>query len=318
MTDLGRYGKNELTLSRRGFLVAAGGLALTAALPSWRVRALSAATFKQGVFEVTIVSDGHLVLPSTVVAPSAPPEELAPLLKEAGITGETIEPPTNVTIVRSGDEIIVFDTGSGTEFQPTAGKLLENLKAVGIDPAKVTKVAFTHAHPDHAWGTVDTSGALNFPNATYYVAEGEWNFWMDKDIFTKIPKEVHPFAQGAQKHLGGPKDRMKTLKPGEEIVTGLAILDVAGHTPGHAAFELAGDGGLIITGDAAPSPIVHFAHPEWPFGFDAIPELAVANRKTLLDRAATDKLKLVGFHWPYPGVGYAEKKDMSFRYVPAT
>lgn len=305
-------------LDRRRFLAGAGGLALAATLPAQRLGAFTAATFRQGNFEVTVMSDGHLVLPGNVLAPTAPPELLEPLLKEAGITAERMESPTNVTVVRAGSDLIVFDTGSGSGFQPTAGKLMENLKASGIDPASVTKVAFTHAHPDHAWGTVNEQGELNFPNATYHVPEGEWNFWMDKDIFTKVPKEVHPFAEGAQKHLGAAGDRVTIVKPGDEIVAGLVVVDTAGHTPGHASFELKGDGGLILVGDAAPSPIVHLAHPEWPFAYDAIPDLAVANRRKLLERAADEKIKLLGFHWPYPGVGHAERKDSGFRYVPAT
>ena len=48
--------------------------------------------------------------------------------------------------------------------------------------------------------------------------------------------------------------------------------------------------------------------------FDAIHDLAIANRKKLLDRAATDKTKLLGFHWPYPGVGHAERKDSAYQY----
>ncbi|MGE0214095.1 MAG: MBL fold metallo-hydrolase, partial [Parvibaculaceae bacterium] len=275
-------------ISRRSFLAGAGGLALAAAWPGGLVRALSAATFKQGAFDVTIVSDGHLVIPTKVIAPSAPAEELAPLLKEEGISGETFQPPTNAVVLKSGNDLILFDTGSGTGFQPSAGKMLANLKAAGFEPTTFTKVVFTHAHPDHAWGTVDAEGKPHFPNATHYVTEGEWNFWMDKDIFTKVPKEVHPFATGAQKHLGGVKDMIKTVKPGEEIVTGLSVVDAAGHTPGHAAYEVTGDGGLIITGDAAPSTLVHFGRPDWAFGYDAIPELSVANRKKLLDRAATD------------------------------
>jgi hypothetical protein len=44
----------------------------------------------------------------------------------------------------------------------------------------------------------------------------------------------------------------------------------------------------------------------------------VANRKKLIERAATDKIKMLGFHWPYPGVGFAERKDTAYRYVPAS
>jgi hypothetical protein len=68
--------------------------------------------------------------------------------------------------------------------------------------------------------------------------------------------------------------------------------------------------------DAAVNPVVFFEHPEWHFSFDAIPDLAVENRKKFLDRAAADKIKLLGFHWKYPGVGFAERKDTVYRYVP--
>jgi hypothetical protein len=26
---------------------------------------------------------------------------------------------------------------------------------------------------------------------------------------------------------------------------------------------------------------------------------------------------MLGYHWPYPGLGYAEKKDNAYRYVAA-
>jgi glyoxylase-like metal-dependent hydrolase (beta-lactamase superfamily II) len=273
--------------------------------------------FKQGAADITVVSDGHLVLPTAILAPDAPPDQFKALLAAAGVTGEEVKPATNVTLVKSGADLILFDTGSGIEFQPTAGKLVENLKLAGIDPQAVTKVVFTHAHPDHIWGTVNAAGALNFPNAAYYCAAAEWDFWMGKDILTQMPKEMHPFVIGAQKHLKGAEPRITMVKPGDEIAAGIRVLDTFGHTPGHVCFEVAGDGGLIIVGDAIPVPAIWFPHPEWRFGFDAIPELAIASRTRLLARAAAEKLKLLGFHWPYPGIGHAEARDGAFHYVAA-
>jgi glyoxylase-like metal-dependent hydrolase (beta-lactamase superfamily II) len=305
-------------VDRRKFLAAAGGFIAAGLLPKSVLALAGPYTFKQGAVDVTVVSDGHLVLPTGVFAPDAPPEALKALFDEAGITGNEVQAPANVTLIKSGADLILFDNGSGTEFQPSAGKLIENLKLAGIDPAAITKVVFTHAHPDHIWATVNSGGNLNFPNAAYYCAAAEWDFWMGKDILTQMPKEMHPFVLGAQKHLNGAKDRVTMVKPGDDIVTGIRVLDTAGHTPGHVSFEVAGDGGLIIVGDAIGLPFLYFAHPEWSLAFDAIHELAVAKRKMLLDRAASEKLQLLGYHWPYPGIGYAERKDGAYRYVAAS
>ena len=62
-----------------------------------------------------------------------------------------------------------------------------------------------------------------------------------------------------------------------------------------------------------PHAAVSLAHPEWRFGFDTIPDLAIASRRRLLDRTATDKARVIAYHWPYPGVGTTERKDRAYR-----
>ena len=108
------------------------------------------------------------------------------------------------------------------------------------------------------------------------------------------------------------------LKPGDDVVTGIRAIDTAGHTPGHLSFEVAGGEGLIITADATTNNVISLEHPDWKFGFDAVPDLAIQNRKALIDRAATDKIKLLGYHWTSPGVGFAERNGTAYRYVAAS
>ena len=74
------------------------------------------------------------------------PRELDALLKSVGQGPDQVTPATNITLLRSASDLVLIDTGSGANLQRTAGKLSENLAAAGIDPAKVTRVVFTHAH----------------------------------------------------------------------------------------------------------------------------------------------------------------------------
>lgn len=306
-------------LNRRRFLAGSAALAAAPLMP-WQAlaKAVGPLTFTQGDAQVTVVSDGSLALPINVMAPEASPEQLAEIAKRLNWPANSAIASANVPVIKIGNDIIVVDNGSGPNFQQTAGKLGENLTDAGIDPASVTKVVFSHAHPDHIWGTSTKEGALLFPNAAYYVGETEWNFWTAPDLITKMPAEMGDFVKGAQRDLGAVKERVTMVKGGQDIVTGLSVIDTPGHTPGHLSLQLAGGEGLIITVDAMINQIVSFEHPDWTFGFDADPAQAIQSRKALVDRAATDKVKLLGYHWQYPGVGFAERKDSAYRYVAAS
>ena len=273
--------------------------------------------FAQGEFEVTIVSDGYITVPIDIVAPEGSPEERNDILIRTGnLKAGLVESKTNIPIIRSANDLIIIDIGSGDKYQPSDGRLSANLDAAGIDAGAITKVVFTHAHPDHVWGTLTGNGSLRFPNATYYVGAAEWNFWMDPDYRNSMPSVLHPFAEGARRDLGAISDRVVMLKPGDDIVTGLRALDTAGHTPGHLSLEMAGGEGLIISADAATNEIASFQHPKSRFGYDTILDLAISSRARLIERAATDRIKLLGYHWTYPGVGFAERKGNGYRYVP--
>ena len=303
-----------VVLDRRKFLLGATAL-VAAGLMSKRVLALAGPMkFSQGAAELTVLSDGSLILPIGMLAPDADPKALAELLKDAAKADGTVELATHPTLVKDGAELILFDTGAGGGFQPTAGKLLESLAEAGIDPASITKVAFTHGHPDHLFGT-SKDGKLLLPNASYHVAQAEWDFWNGKEIFNILPKEMHGMATGAQANYGAMKDKVSMFKPGDAISANITVLDTPGHTPGHVSFLVAGGDNLIIAGDVIPTTRVHFAHPEWRMAFDGDPPKAIASRKALLDRSATDKVKLLGYHWATP-VGYVERKDSAYVLAP--
>ena len=316
MFDMSMTGQKHLVLNRRKFLGVAAGLIAAGVLPKNVMALAGPYSFKQGAYDISVVSDGTLMLPLSIIGPEIKPEDLKALLG-ATVQGDAAQLEASPLLLKSGSDVILLDTGSGGNFQPTAGKIAESLKAVGIDAGAITKVIFTHAHPDHCWGTLGADGKPIFANASFHMAETEWNFWTATDLVSKMPKQMEGMVKTTQGQLAGFKDKVSMFKPGAELLPGLMVLDTAGHTPGHVSFEMAGGDGLIITGDAIVTPKVFFAHPEWKFGFDADHPTAVTNRKKLLDMASAGKKKLLGFHWPYPGIGMAEAKDGAYVYVPA-
>ena len=301
-------------LARRSFLAGAAAALAAGRFPAYA--AVAPHRFKQGAFELTVVSDGHWLMPTSALAPDAPSDERAALLKTAGQSGEQFEYPTNVTLIRTGSDLILVDMGSGDRFMPTTGKLWDNLEAAGIDKAKISKVVFTHGHPDHLWGTLDELDELMLPQAVYYVAAAEWDFWTGTDAVRGLPAERAGSVTGARRNYTRIKEWVTMLAPGDDIVTGLRVVSTPGHTQGHISLQLAGGDGLLVVGDALTHALISFQYPDWRMPADHESERASATRRQLLDRLAADHAKLIGFHLPYPGIGLVERKDGSYRFVP--
>jgi glyoxylase-like metal-dependent hydrolase (beta-lactamase superfamily II) len=237
-------------------------------------------------------------------------------LEFAGQQDPTFASPLNVTLIETPSDKILVDVGSGTRFMNTAGQLSESLEAAGVDPDKITEVIYTHAHPDHIWGTINDFDELSFPNAAYHISEAEWNFWMSKDVLTKLPKQRHGFAVGAQRNLKAVRAQLNTIKPDQELMPGINVISTPGHTPGHVSIEVgSGKGAVVILGDALTHPVISFQHPEWRPATDQEPDRAIATRKRLLDQLAADANRIIGYHLPIPGTGRVVRKDSNFKFT---
>ena len=304
-------------LSRRKMLLLMGSGAATMAVSGLPSPAGAIGRLASGDAEITVVSDGNLVLPASFIFPDTPETERTAVLSANGQPTDTLSPDCNVSFVRSGDRLAVFDVGSGPHFMPTAGKLIENLSETGIDPADVTDVIFTHAHPDHLWGLTDELDELIFPNAVYRMAQVEWNFWRAADTLVKMPEDRKSFVVGAQSRMPLIEDKIELFSPGAEIFPGVEVVGTPGHTPGHVSFMVhGGSEPVLILGDVL-SNAVSFAKPDWHWGTDQDPAIGAATRKRLLDRIAAEKVRLIGFHLPHPGSGIAEAKGGAYRFAPA-
>jgi glyoxylase-like metal-dependent hydrolase (beta-lactamase superfamily II) len=261
--------------------------------------------YKVGLFECTTIYDGIWEKPhDPAFIRNASIDEVKAAMKAAGLTDEFVSIPFMPLIVNTGRDLILFDSGTGGQVQPTAGNLQENMKATGIDPARVTKVMISHFHPDHLFGIMakDTNAQI-YPEAEIIVSAAEYRFWTDPAVIEKLPEARKPLARRIQATLPNWKN-VRQIEGEREIVAGISSLSTPGHTPGHIAFHLSsGNAQMIFSGDTFYQPAMSLKTPHWQGAFDQDGPLAEASRRKLADRLVADKILVSGYHFPWPGAG---------------
>jgi glyoxylase-like metal-dependent hydrolase (beta-lactamase superfamily II) len=151
-------------LSRRDFVVSTGlaaALGLNARLavsPAFAQKTPDPAkgfmTYKVGAAEVTALYDGIWEKPhDPAFISNASIEDVKAAMVKAGLTPDFVSIPFTVIVVKNGGKTIMCDSGTGGQVQPTAGKLMANMKAAGIDGAKIDTILLSHCHPDHIFGS---------------------------------------------------------------------------------------------------------------------------------------------------------------------
>jgi glyoxylase-like metal-dependent hydrolase (beta-lactamase superfamily II) len=272
---------------------------------------------KVGTYEVTVLSDGVLTLDAALFAGDEAGAEK--LLRDAHLPKVGISTPLNTWLINTGNKLVLVDTGGGTHFAPTVGRLPANMAAAGVAPGAVDAVVITHAHPDHIPGLIKSDGSMLFPNATVYVNENDHAFWTSDEIRGKAPEEFRGFFDLAKKAIKPYADagQLQMYKDGTDFAPGITSVACYGHTVGHSMVRVSSAGSdFLIFGDIVHCAALQFPDPERGVAFDTDPPAALANRKRVFDMVATDKLLFSGGHLPFPGLGHATKAGNGYRFVP--
>ena len=299
---------NDISFTRRAALAGAVALPLTlaaggaarAAAPMLGVGGSPFNRLKVGGFEVTTLLAGTRAVPDpqTIFGLNVSPEDFAAVSQAANIPTDQAQFFFTPTLVNTGAELVLFDTGLNGPATVAA------LQAAGYTADQVDRVVITHMHGDHIGGLL-TDGAPTYANAAYMTGAAEFDAW-DMAGNEAFETNVRPLA-----------DRFTFLDDGGSVASGLTAMAAFGHTPGHMAYMVESEGTqLLIGGDFTNHYVWSLAHPDWEVRFDRDKEAAAATRRRILGMLAADKVALIGYHMPWPGVGYVETRGDGFHFVP--
>jgi glyoxylase-like metal-dependent hydrolase (beta-lactamase superfamily II) len=323
-----------MELTRRNALAGAAALAATPLLPNTPAKAAAPLADKQapsfyrykvGDIQVNAVFDGSTTfdLADNFVL-NAKKDEVSAALDKAFLPKDKMTLLFTPLAINTGGKTIVIDTGMGggslAASKGQNGQFVTNLTAAGIDPKSVDMVVISHFHGDHINGLLNADNTLAFPNAEVMVPAVEWKYFMDDGEMSRAPEgRMQTVFKNARRVLeAGLKKKATPYEWGKEVAPGLLAVETIGHTPGHTSYVLSsGSDKLFIQSDVTNHPALFVVNPGWRAFFDQDAAQAETTRRKIYDMLVAEKMRVQGFHYPFPGLGNVVKDGSGYRLVPA-
>jgi len=295
-----------------------------AAMPPTGKQAAGWYRYKIGSFEVTVATDGiarfkmaedHVINIKLDAVNAA--------LAEVFMEKDIMTTPYNPVAVNTGSNLLVIDTGTGEanykKSNGVGGQFITNLAASGIDRSAVDTVIISHYHGDHINGLLMADNSLTYPNAEILVPAAEHKYWMDDGEMSRASagRIATNFKNIRRVFNADVMKRVRTYEWGKEVVPGITAHGTPGHTPGHTSYVIAsGSEQVYLQSDVTHVPFLFVRHPDWHAFYDQDGAMAEATRRKVYDMLAAEKLRVQGFHYPFPSLAHVEKDGSGYRYIP--
>ena len=176
----------------------------------------------------------------------------------------------------------------------------------------------SHIHGDHINGLLTPDSKPAFPNAEIMIPAPEWKYFIDDgEMSRQTTDRMKGVFAGFRRVFDALGRKVAQYEGGKELVPGITAVSTPGHTPGHMSHIVSsGKGKVYIQADVTNLPIF-VRNPGWHLMFDQDAKMAEETRRKVYDMLVADKMRVQGFHYPFPANGYVEKDGTGYRLVPA-
>ncbi|MHC4975328.1 MAG: MBL fold metallo-hydrolase [Planctomycetota bacterium] len=219
---------------------------------------------------------------------------------------------TNCLLLRGHAKTIVIEAGIGDKmsdklraiYDAEERSIEDAVRERGVEPDEVDAVVISHLHFDHAGGLTrlprdgedggEHNAVLTFPNAEVIVQQEEW----DDAIANK--STMH--STYLPDHLGPIADRVRVVGDGDEVMPGMRVRKVPGHTWGQQAILFEDDKSetVVFTSDLLAT--CWHAPTTWGMAYDVESYTSMVQKKAFLHDACENDWVLVLPHDPEQAV----------------
>lgn len=270
---------------------------------------MSVHQFSIGELEGAVLQEGSAFMDrANVIAryPNADPADVDAALGDDEPSGSL-----NLLLINSGGTRILVDVGFGEAGPPGMGGVLRGLGKLGLAPGDIDIIFLTHFHGDHIAGLCDESGAPVYSEAHYITTQAEWDEWTARWAASSAAAD-----QALLERFRALQDRFTFVSAGNEIAPGVTVVDLAGHTQGHAGLLLESQGERLLHVVDLLHQAFQLVHLDWHFGFDSDGAAAVETRRRVLQECADSQILTLFYHLDFPGLGTVARAGTGYAFTP--
>ena len=208
----------------------------------------------------------------------------------------------NCLLLEDGSRTVLVETGYGDKwnekergvYQLGRRTVVDALREHGTAPESIDHIIVTHLHFDHAAGLTvrraDGSFDLTFPNAEIIVQEREWD-----DAIANRSTMTRTYLSS---HLEPIRFRIRCVTGATEVLPGIAVRPLVGHTWGQQGVFVRDESGSVTVFPADMMPTIHHVHLSSSMGYDVLPYDTMLSKRAFLDEASGEGWRVVLDHEP--------------------